>query len=51
MTNNYNFSNIGDYLTSIYDNYLPNLTKYDYAILAIHTFKFSLAVSHFVALI
>jgi hypothetical protein len=51
MISNYNFNNVGDYLTSIYDNYLPNLTKYDYAILAIHTFKFSLAVSNFVALI
>lgn len=51
MISYYNFGNVKDYLTSIYDNYLPNLTKYDYAILAIHTFKFSLAVSHFVALI
>ncbi|MFK7761505.1 MAG: hypothetical protein AB8B46_05345 [Candidatus Midichloriaceae bacterium] len=50
MINN-SFAYIKDSVTSIYDNYLPNLNKYDYAILAIHGTKFFIAVSNFANLL
>ena len=50
MINN-SFAYIKDSVTGIYDDYLPNLNKYDYAILAIHWTKFFIAVSNFANII
>lgn len=51
MMINSSFAYIKDSVTGIYDNYLPNLNKYDYAILAIHGTKFFIAVSNFANII
>ena len=48
---NKSFTYIKDSVTNVYENYLPNLNKYDCAILAIHTTKFFVAVSNFANLI